>query len=205
MGVSASILCLPIHFLSIALIVTKMIPYSCHTLVTNSFLTSRLPIEDVLWALNENIPQAEDNVTVFQEYHVDQMWEYMHLCHPRWHSFALALKDDDHPRIGHAVRRFWNGCLREWMCAHDEKEVTFDTLMKTYGSIADSPHFGMEDTGLEGDDDESKAYQRGDEIVVNGPDGEFVGEKMSALDSEDFRADLDEERVREIRYEDDWL
>jgi hypothetical protein len=128
-----------------------MISYNCNTIVAVAILHSRLKIEDVLHALNRNVPCIGGDGAEFEAHHIDQIWEHMRLYIPEFHAFALSLRDDDDPRIDRGVARLQNGSLHEYMYQQDEG-VTFDTLMATYESIVDPARFRARLMGIELDD-----------------------------------------------------
>jgi hypothetical protein len=113
-----------------------MIPYNCNTLVAVSILCSRLQIEDVLVALNRNVPAIGGDGAEFKSHHVDQIWDHMRHHQIEWHTFALTLKHNDDPRIDRGVENLRNGCLHEdlfqWYGG-----VTFHILMMSYDAIID--------------------------------------------------------------------
>jgi hypothetical protein len=139
-----------------------MVSFDCATIVAVSLLSSRLPIEEVLWALNTNVPCIGGDVTEFHQYHVDEIWQYIRSYHPDWFSFAVALPANDDPRIDRGVERLRNGCLHGWRDLYDG-DVYYDKLMMTYERIVNPYNEDVEYN------DESE-YYRGDEYFAEDVD-----------------------------------
>jgi hypothetical protein len=85
-----------------------MTSYNCNTLVTVAIFCSRFKIEDVLHALNRNVPCIGGDGAEFRAHHIDQIWEHMRRYEPEFHEFALTLRHDDDPRIDRGIARLQN-------------------------------------------------------------------------------------------------
>jgi hypothetical protein len=118
-----------------------MISYDANIIVAVSILSARLPIKDVVRALDKNIPIIGGDVTKFEPHHVDEVWEYMRINQPEWHTFARSLKDCTGAEgllIDRGVENVRNGCLHEWSFCQFGEPLTLADLDCTYCNIIES-------------------------------------------------------------------